>query len=98
MQDRVLLGLTVLWFVTAASSGLIHGLIVCPRLYRNGARPPVGLLPWRLFDDMRRYKELCRAASDSLNPCYIYGVLLWFNIGFGIVVGLLNLWKHTHPL
>lgn len=98
MQDRVLLGLTVLWSISAVSSLVIHIFIVCPRLYRNGSRFPTGLLPWRVFSDMHRYKEICRANSDSLSPYYIYMLILWFTIGFGVVVGLAHLWKQTNPL
>ena len=97
MQDRVLLGLTILWSISAVLSLVIHVGIVCPRLYRNGSRFPTGLLPWRILTDMHRYKELCRAVSDSLSPYYIYMLILWFTIGFGFIVGLLHLWKQTNP-
>ncbi|MCG3149981.1 MAG: hypothetical protein PCFJNLEI_03448 [Verrucomicrobiae bacterium] len=98
MEDRVIIGLTVLWGIGAVISLVIHVCIICPRLYRNGAHFPTGLLPWRILSDMHRYKELCRAASDSLSPYYIYMLILWFTIGFGIFVGLLHLWQQTKPL
>ncbi|MEI6084512.1 MAG: hypothetical protein WCS70_09445 [Verrucomicrobiota bacterium] len=98
MPDRVLLGLTVLWGISAVSSVVIHIFIICPRLYRNGSHFPTGFLPWQLFSNMHRYKELCRAASDSLSPYYIYLLIHTFTIGFGIMVGLLHLWQQTNPI
>jgi len=98
MEDRVLIGLTVLWSISAVISFVIHVFIICPRLYRSGSRFPTGLLPWRVFGDMHHYKEICRATSDSLSPYYIYMLILWFTIGFGVVVGLMHLWKQTNPI
>ena len=97
MTDRVLLGLTILWIISASLSVIIYFFIICPRLYRNGSRFPTGLLPWRLFTDMHRYKEICRANSDSLSPYYIYMLILWFTIIFGAVVGLIHLKKFSNP-
>jgi predicted PurR-regulated permease PerM len=97
MDARVLLGLTALWGVAAALSVVIHFLVICPRLYRNGARFPTGFLPWRIFHDMHRYRELSRAVGDSLNPYYVYLILLLFSIGFGVVIGLLHLQRWTSP-
>mgnify|MGYP003338768683 CR=1 FL=1 len=97
MQDRVLIGLTGLWCVTALISLVVHVAVVCPRLYKNGAQFPTGLLPWRLLREMHWSRDICRMNSDSLSPYYIYMLLLWFNVGFGCFVGLLHLWKSTNP-
>lgn len=98
MQDRVILGLTVLWSISAVLSVVIHVFIICPRLYREGSKFPTGLLPWRWTHDMRLYKEICRAYSDNLSTYYVYMLIHFFTVGFGIFVGLAHLWNQTNPI
>jgi hypothetical protein len=97
MPDRVFIGLLIIWCVTTAASLLIHFLVVCPRLYRTGSRFPVGFLPWRWLRDMHRYKEQCRAVSDSLSPYYIFLLLAAFNVGLGLLLLTIHLQRLTSP-
>jgi hypothetical protein len=97
MEPRVFSGLLVIWVVTSLVSVVVHFGVVCRRLYRAGARPPVGLLPWRWLHDMHRYKELLRANSDSLSPYYIFILLAVFNVALGAALLVWHLQRLYNP-
>ena len=93
MEERVLTGLTILFGASAGASLLVHWLVVCRALYRDGARLPTGLLPWRWFHEMTRYKDLLRSRSESLSRYYIIVMNVWFAVVLGLVLGLVWLWR-----
>src|ERR1700693_4381079 len=88
MQDRVFVGLTVMFGIATALNALVFWLIVCRKLYRAGSRFPTGLLPWRYFQDMARYKDICRSQSDSLSHYYIIMLAVWFNVALAAVLAM----------
>lgn len=98
MDPTVLRALTVILCVTLPVSPIIHWGVICRRLRQEGVRGMTGLLPWRYLGEMHRYKELCRAASDSLSTYYVFVVIHWFNLILGIVVGVGHLQQRTNPL
>ena len=83
----VLQGLMLLWTVSAAANLLLYWGIVCPKLYRSGARFPTGLIPWRYFHDLHGYQLILAAEGRSSNRYYILLFLTWFNILLGISLG-----------
>lgn len=97
MEPRVFTGLLMIWVGTTLLSVVVHFAVVCRRLYRAGARPPVGLLPWRWLHDMHRYKEILRANSDSLSPYYIFILLALFNVVLGATLLVLHLQRLSNP-
>jgi hypothetical protein len=98
MDPIILRALTLILWITVPLSPIIHWGVVCRRVRREGGRGLIGVLPWRFLGEMHRYKELCRAASDSLNAYYVFVVIHWFNLILGIVVGLGYLQQRNHPL
>jgi hypothetical protein len=97
MDERVLHGLTILFYATAPLIPLIYWLIICRRLYRHGARFPTGLIPWRFFGDLIRYRESCQALGDSLSGYYVYWLLFVFDVVLGIGIILGHLWRQSNP-
>ncbi len=97
MHDHQLLGLVALLGVLVAANILIHWLIVCRALYKHGAKFPTGLLFWRVFKEMRAYRELCRAHGRPLTAYYVAFILAWFNLLLAFGTALRALWEQTHP-
>jgi hypothetical protein len=97
MQNGIFNGLLVLLISATITNILLHWIIVCPTLYRDGARPPTGLLPWRIFHELNRYREILRARSDSLSPYYVLLLFRWFNAVLAIAVGFMWLSLTTRP-
>ena len=95
--EPVLEGLITLWIVFTAANLLLYWVVVCPVLYRSGARFPTGLMPWRYFHDLRGYQMILAAEGKSSNRYYILLFLTWFNIllGIGIVGYSLSLSKES---
>ena len=60
-ENRDVIALAILLGVTTLANVLVHWLAICPRLYRHGARPPTGLLFWRVFNELRLYRNLTTA-------------------------------------
>ena len=86
-------GLIVLLIVSAAANLLFYWGVVCPALYRNGARFPTGLMPWRYFRDLHGYHLILAAEGKSSNRYYILLFLTWFSLllGLGLAAYALSL-------
>ena len=97
MTDRILIGLTIMAIGSTIANILVHWFLVCPALYKEGARAPTGLLPWRMPRELSRYRELLRSRSDSLSPYYIILLSRWFNLLLVVVVGFLWLSSFQNP-
>ncbi|MGO9246788.1 MAG: hypothetical protein ACLPT4_11235 [Verrucomicrobiia bacterium] len=91
-------GLILVLGVTFVSNVLMHWIAICPSLYRRGARFPTGLLFWRVFAELRRYKEVTTAAAGSLTVYYLDFILTWFNLLLAFATALRLLWLQSHPL
>ena len=91
-----LLALVALFGVSVVASVLLHWIVICPALYRRGARFPTGLLFWRVFNELRRYKEIKTAIGSSLTPYYFSFILAWFNLLMALGTALRVLWAQTH--
>lgn len=96
-ENRDVLGLMILLGGFLLVNILFHWVFICPRLYRHGARLPTGLLFWRVFNELRVYKNLTSAKGRPLT-CYHLGFLLsWFNLLLAFALALRLLWVQTHP-
>ena len=96
MQDHGFLALVILLSALVATNVLIHWLVVCRTLYKQGAKLPTGLLFWRVFHELRIYREICRARGNSLTIYYMTFILTWFNLLLAFGTVLRALWEHTH--
>lgn len=96
-QNHDMLALTILLGVSVVANIVIHWFIVCPQLYRSGSRFPTGLLFWRVFAELRRYRDVVSGQARPLTFFYLEFILTWFNflLAFGIALRLL--WQQTHP-
>jgi hypothetical protein len=91
-DNRELIGLLALLGVSMVASLLLHWLVICRRLYRHGARFPTGLLFWRVFRELRQYKDIVTAGGKS-PTFYFYGfILAWFNLLLAFGIALRILW------
>src|SRR5438309_3797149 len=97
MQDRVFEGMIVIFGTVTVLNALAYWFVVCRKLYRAGARFPTGLLPWRYFQDMAMYKDICRSQSDSLSHYYIMILTVWFNFALGVVLAMMWLYGLENP-
>jgi hypothetical protein len=96
-QNRDVIGLMILLGTFLLVNVLLHWLVICPRLYRHGARLPTGLLFWRVFGELRSYKNLTAAKGRPLTFYYFGFILSWFNLLLAFVLALRLLWLQTHP-
>ncbi len=96
-ENRDVLGLVILLGASLVASLLLHWLVVCPRLYRRGARFPTGLLFWRVFPELRQYRELTCAVGKPVTFYYTGFILGWFNLLLAFATALRILWIETHP-
>ena len=96
-QNRDLLGLMILLGVSLVTNILLHWIVVCPRLYRHGARFPTGLLFWRVFPELRRYRDFTCAAAKPLTFYYTGFILTWFSLLLAFALALRILWLQTQP-
>jgi hypothetical protein len=96
-HNRELLALVSLLGVSAVAGLLMHWIVICPCLYRRGSRFPTGLLFWRVFNEMRRYKEIKTAMGSQLTPYYFSFILAWFNLLLALGTALRVLWVQSHP-
>jgi hypothetical protein len=94
-MDHAVHGLLLLWMITAATQILLHWLIIRRRLRQHGGPVSTGFLPWRIFHELGRYRDLLRADARTLNAYHFYLILLWFNLLLGSTIGLLALWQRT---
>jgi hypothetical protein len=97
MQNHTLMGLTIMLIVATLSTFLVHWLVVTPLLYKDGSTFPTGLLPWRMFRELTRYRDVLRARSESLSPYYIILLLRWFNVLLAVAVGVMWLMQYNRP-
>ena len=97
-DNRDVLGLMILFGSSLLANILIHWIVICPRLYRHGARLPAGLLFWRVFPELRTYKNLTAAKGRPLTFYYFGYILSWFNLLLAFTVALRLLWPHSAEL
>lgn len=95
-DNRDILGLFIILGVTIVANILMYWFAICPSLYRRGARFPTGLLFWRVFAELRRYKEITTAAAQPLTAYYLTFILAWFNLLLALGTALRMLWAQTH--
>jgi len=97
-ENRELLGLIALLGVSVVINLVMHWAIVCTCLYRHGARFPTGLLFWRMFHELRVYRDV--VSADARPPTYYYlgFILTWFNLLLAIAIVLRMLWFQSHPV
>jgi hypothetical protein len=96
-QNRDLLALMILLGVSLIANILLHWMVVCRRLYRHGARLPTGLLFWRVFPELRRYRDLTCAKAKPLTFYYTGFILTWFTLLLALGVAARILYLQTHP-
>jgi len=82
---------------TLLSNSFMHWLGGCTCLYRHGARLPTGLLFWRMFRELRRYKSLTSRVGKPLSLYYFAFILTWFNLLLALAIALRMLWFQSHP-
>ena len=95
-QNHDLFGLIVLLAVSVVANVLLHWVIVCRRLYRHGAGLPTGLLFWRVFAELRRYRDLTSGSGRPLTFFYMSFILAWFNLLLAFALALRALWLQSH--
>ena len=95
-ENRDVIGLMILLGVTVLSNVLVHWLAICPRLYRHGARLPTGLFFWRVFRELRTYRDLTAARGRSLTFYYLDFIISWFGLLLAFALALRLLWLQTH--
>lgn len=97
MNDQTILGLSVVAVGLLVIVILLYWFVVCPALYRYGARFPTGLLPWRFVRDVRDYKEIVVSNGDF--PFYYH--MIWI-LTWSLVVVLFILacvaWEHYNEI
>ena len=96
-DNRDVVGLMILLGVALLANVLIHWIAVCPRLYRHGARLPTGLFFWRVFQELRTYKNLTTAKGRPLTFYHLGFILSWFSLLLAFALALRLLWVQTHP-
>lgn len=94
-QNHDLLGLIILLGASLITNILLHWFVVCRRLYRKGARFPTGLLFWRVFPEMRKYRDLTCAAGRPLTFYYTGYILTWFTLLLAVALGARILWLQS---
>ena len=97
-ENKEILSLLVLLAITLLGNILMHWTVVCTCLYRHGARFPTGLLFWRMFRELRRYKNLTSRVGKPLSLYYFAFILMWFNLLLAIAIVLRTLWIHSNPV
>jgi hypothetical protein len=96
-EHRDVLGLIILLGVFLLANIILHWIVICPRLYRHGARLPTGLFFWRVFNELRAYKNLTMAKGHPLTFYHFGFILSWFNLLLAFALALRLLWVQTHP-
>jgi len=97
-DNKDVYGLFLILGVTFVANVLMHWIVICPALYRRGARFPTGLLFWRVFAELRRYKEVMMALAKPFTPYYLDFILTWFNLLLAFGTALRLLWLQSHPI
>jgi hypothetical protein len=95
-QNRDILGLIILLGASLSASILLHWIVICPRLYRKGGRFPTGLLFWRVFAELRQYRDLTKAAGKPVTFYYANFILTWFTLLLAFSLASRILWLQFH--
>jgi hypothetical protein len=97
MLNSEAFGLICFLVLTIIANIALHWSVICRELYRGGARFPTGLLFWRVFAELRSYRQLQLARGRSLDIYYAAFILSWFNLllAFGIALRVLYLQTHA---
>jgi hypothetical protein len=98
MKNHQILGLVVLLGLLVVVNILVYWFVICRALYKHGAKFPTGFMFWRVFKDLRTYRDLCRAHCLSLSPYYCTFILSWFNLLLALGTALRALWEQTHKM
>jgi len=96
-ENRDVIGLLILFGISMLANLVIHWGFVCRRLYRHGARLPAGLLFWRVFQELRTYKNLTAAKGRPLTFYYLGYILTFFNLLLALALVLRLLYLQTNP-
>jgi hypothetical protein len=96
-ENQELLGLVILLGVSVIASIFVHWIAICGRLYRHGARFPTGLLFWRVFRELRKYRDLTCGLGKPLTLYYFAFILAWFNLLLAFAIAIRMLWLQSHP-
>jgi hypothetical protein len=96
-ENKEIIGLLILLGLIVLANILLHWMAICPRLYRHGARFPTGLFFWRVFRELRVYRELTVARSRPLTFYYLDFILSWSSLLLAFALALRLLWVQTHP-
>jgi hypothetical protein len=94
-QNRDLLALMILLGVSLVANILVHWTVICPRLYRHGARFPTGLLFWRVFPELRKYRDLTCAKAKPLTFYHTGFILTWFTLLLALGLAARILWLRS---
>jgi hypothetical protein len=76
---------------------LIFWVIICPVLYKFGARFPTGLAFWRVPKELKAFRDVCSTHGKSFFPYVAFQILFWFNLTLAVVLALRVLWENTQP-
>jgi hypothetical protein len=96
-ENQDIFGLVVLLGVSAVVDILTHWIFICSRLYRHGARLPTGLLFWRVFSELRQYKDITTRLAKPLTFYYWGFILAWFTLLLAFATALRMAWVQSHP-
>jgi hypothetical protein len=94
-QNRDLLGLIILLGASLITSILLHWFVVCRQLYRRGARFPTGVFFWRVFPELRKYRDLTCAAGRPLTFYYTGYILTWFTLLLAFALAVRIVWLQS---
>lgn len=94
-QNRDVLSLIILLGAALSATILLHWIVVCPRLYRKGERFPTGLLFWRVFPELRKYRDLTSAAGKPTTFYYTNFILTWFTLLLAFALAVRVLWLQS---
>jgi hypothetical protein len=96
-ENRDVFGLVVMLGASLVANILMHWILICTYLYRHGERLPTGLLFWRMFAELRRYRELKSRAAEPFTFYYLGFIMTWFNLLLALAIALRLLWIQSHP-
>ena len=96
-ENRDLYGLMVLLGASAVVNILTHWIFICSRLYCHGLRLPTGLLFWRVFSELRRYKDITTRNAKPLTFYYVGYILTWFTLLLAFATAVRIAWVQSHP-
>jgi hypothetical protein len=95
MLNREGVGLVCFLVLSVIANIALHWSVICREVYRRGGQFPTGLLFWRVFNELRIYRNIRLARGQSLNMYYAAFILSWFNLLLALGVALRLLYLHT---